>query len=84
MSATPPLPPPGRNAARVLARRTVVDAATATVWVVTELDARGIPGARAAACLLFDGPATVRRVWAYPPDWERLPDAGLIALSWQR
>lgn len=81
MPATPPLSS-GQNAARVLARRTVIDTDTATAWVVTELDARGIPGARAAACLLFDGPAVVRRVWAYPPDWERLPDAALVALSW--
>ena len=82
-----PTPPPfssGQNASRVRVRRTVIDRDTATAWVVTELDARGIPGARGPACLLFDGPAAVRRVWAYPPDWERLPDAELVALSWSR
>lgn len=41
-------------------------------------------GRRAAACLLFDGPAAVRRVWDYPLDWQRLPDAALVRLSWRR
>lgn len=62
----------------------MINRETATVWAVTELHARGTPGARAAVCLPFDGPAAGRRVWAYPPDWQRLPDAALVALSWAR
>ena len=80
----PPSPPlgPAQNASRVRARRTVIEAETATVWVVTERDARGIPAARAAACLLFDRPAAVRRVWTYRPTWQRLTDPARVALTW--
>ena len=75
-------PPTASNAARLGARRVVSDATTGQLWYVTEVDTRGLPGARAAACLLFDSPMAVRRVWHYPAGWERLGDAELIALSW--
>ena len=74
--------PIASNAARLGARRVVHDAATGQLWCVTEVDTRGIPGARAAACLLFDSPMAVRRVWHYPAGWARLGDAELLALSW--
>jgi hypothetical protein len=74
----------GANAARVLARRAAVDHARQTAWAVTELDARGIPGARGATWLVFDSADAVRRVWAYPGDWRSPPDVALVALSLRR
>jgi hypothetical protein len=71
-----------RLEARVLARREVLDRTTGEVWAVSELDAAALPAARGPRCLLFDGQRAVRRVWAYPPDWERLADTELLALSW--
>ena len=53
-------------------------------WRVVERDARADPGARAARCLVFDCGEAVRRVWHYPADWRRLPQAALVALSWER
>jgi hypothetical protein len=93
--STPPSTPPsapeppepgfiagGPNAARVLGRRCVVHHETRAVWTVTEVATHGLPGARGDRCLLFDGPGAVRRVWHYPPKWDRLSDAALFALSW--
>jgi hypothetical protein len=71
-----------RLEAHIVARRTVLDPDTGRAWEVSELDARALPAARGATCLLFDGERAVRRVWAFPGDWQRLPDAELLALSW--
>jgi hypothetical protein len=46
---------------------------------VRESDTHAVPGARAASCLIFDSPATVRRVWLYPRDWRAASDADLLA-----
>jgi hypothetical protein len=54
------------------------------VWRVTELDARETPGASGDRCLLFDSHSIGRRVWSYPDDWRRLPDAELYALRWRK
>ena len=68
--------------AHIVARRTVLDPDTGQTWAVSELDAWAVPAARAPRCLLVVGERAVRRVWASPPDWQRLPDAALLALSW--
>ena len=86
LPAPPPEPRPrhvrsGTNAARVLARRSLVHPDTGAVWWVSEVTTRGLPGARGDSCLLFDGPGPVRRLWRYPAGWERLADAALFALS---
>jgi hypothetical protein len=53
-------------------------------WQVREVDARAVPGARGARCLLFEAEGVVRRVWDYPADWMRLAPAELVSLSWRR
>jgi hypothetical protein len=53
-------------------------------WEVVEVDARDVPGALHASCLIFTRPDCVRRVWDYPSDWRSFDDAGLSALSWHR
>ena len=53
-------------------------------WVVVELDATEVPGARGARCLLFTREDCIRRVWSYPANWRALDAEGLAALSWQR
>jgi hypothetical protein len=53
-------------------------------WTVVEVDARAVPGARGARCLLFTREGCIRRVWDYPADWRTLDDAALAALSWHR
>jgi hypothetical protein len=60
--------------------RRVFDERTGDEWLVFERDARRIPGTRGARCLFFDGEGIVRRVWHYPPDWQTLPAAALLAL----
>ena len=53
-------------------------------WSVVEVDARAVPGARGARCLVFTRRDCIRRVWEYPSDWRALDGAGLAALSWHR
>jgi hypothetical protein len=53
-------------------------------WSVVEVDARAVPGAHRARCLVFTRPDCIRRVWDYPADWRGLDEAGLAALSWHR
>ena len=50
-------------------------------WSVVEMDARAVPGARRARCLVFSHARSVRRVWDYPEGWRTLDDAALTALS---
>jgi hypothetical protein len=60
--------------------RRIFDEGTGDEWLVVERDARRIPGTRGPRCLFFDGEGIVRRVWHYPPDWQTLPAAALLAL----
>lgn len=53
-------------------------------WSVVEVDARAVPGAHGARCLIFSRPECIRRVWDYPADWRTMDAAGLAALSWRR
>jgi hypothetical protein len=49
-------------------------------WVVHEASAARTPGARAYRCLIFDSEGVVRRLWAYPENWEQLADSEIIGL----
>lgn len=49
-------------------------------WLVAEVDARDIPGARGDRCLVFQSDHVARRMWDYPPGWYTLSDAALAAL----
>jgi hypothetical protein len=79
-------PPQHRRGARiwahapVLAERAVYDG-YGEEWLVRELDATGLPGARRPRCLIFENHHVVRRVWHYPGDWQMISDATLLALS---
>jgi hypothetical protein len=53
-------------------------------WSVVEVDAREVPGAHGARCLVFTRHDCIRRVWDYPADWRTLDDAALAALSWHQ
>jgi hypothetical protein len=53
-------------------------------WSVVEVDARAVPGAHGARCLVFTRAECIRRVWDYPADWRTLDDAALAALSWNQ
>ena len=53
-------------------------------WSVVEMDARAVPGAHAALCLVFAREGCIRRVWNYPIDWRALDDDELASLSWNR
>ncbi len=55
-----------------------------TPWCVHELDTSRVPGARADHCLIYESEDVVRRVWAYPPDWDALADDLLWALMESR
>lgn len=48
--------------------------------MVSEADARGVPGAQNDSCLICESESSVRRIWHYPADWHRLDDDKLIAL----
>ena len=48
--------------------------------LVTECDARFIPGSTGATCLICETDSTMRRIWSYPVDWEGLDDARVLAL----
>lgn len=49
-------------------------------WLICEVDARSVPGARADRCLVCQNEQVVRRLWAYPAAWHELSDVALIAL----
>jgi len=66
--------------AAVLAERVVYDG-RGEEWLVRELDATGLPGARLSRCLIFESHHVVRRVWHYACDWRMIGDAILLALS---
>lgn len=48
--------------------------------MVSEADARGVPGALNDCCLICETESAIRRIWHYPVDWHRLEDAKLMAL----
>ena len=48
--------------------------------LISEMDARGVPGAQNDHCLICETDNCIRRIWHYPADWHRLEDAKLIAL----
>ncbi len=50
-------------------------------WVVREVDARNVPGARGERCLILENHERVRRLWVYPAGWSRLPDEALLAIG---
>jgi hypothetical protein len=49
-------------------------------WTLREVDARGVPGARAATCLICESTDVIRRFWRYPGNWRSLADDDLAAL----
>lgn len=68
---------PDGTAVRVLRERTLGGIA----WRIWMADTRGVPGARAERCLIFDTGDRVRRVWSVPEDWGQMPAEMLIALA---
>ena len=48
--------------------------------LVTEYDARGVPGATGTSCLVCETESAMRRLWSYPADWHRLDDRKLLSL----
>ena len=87
-SPAAPEPARGHGAARPgdsgAVEVTYRDPRTDAIWTVTECDARTTPGAQGARCLVFWSELAVRRIWAYPHDWQALELSALIALSWRR
>ncbi|MBA2684193.1 MAG: hypothetical protein H0U66_06870 [Gemmatimonadaceae bacterium] len=65
-----------------LHRRTIRDN-TGVLWQIAEHDARDVPGAMSATCLVFDSQSICRRFWYYPADWLALGDATLLDLMSQ-
>ena len=49
-------------------------------WTLREMDARGVPGARATRCLICESTEVIRRLWDFPNNWRQLGDAELAAL----
>jgi hypothetical protein len=68
---------PDGTAVRVL-RETALGGIAWRIWMA---DTRGVPGARAEHCLIFDTADRVRRVWSVPEDWGQMPAEMLIALA---
>ena len=48
--------------------------------LIAEADARGVPGGSRASCLICDSERSIRRLWNFPDDWQRMPDEKLLAL----
>ena len=46
-------------------------------WIVREVDARTVPGARAKTCLICETADVIRRLWEFPKDWTSLTDEAL-------
>ncbi|HEX4683137.1 MAG TPA: hypothetical protein VH277_10525 [Gemmatimonadaceae bacterium] len=49
-------------------------------WMIREVSAHRVPGARGPRCLICESPSVVRRLWDYPDDWQALNDHELLAL----
>ena len=48
--------------------------------IVSECEARGVPGSMGAMCLICETESAMRRIWSYPADWHHLADAKVFAL----
>ena len=48
--------------------------------LIAEIDARRVPGASRASCLICDCEQSIRRIWNFPDDWDRMEDGKLLAL----
>ena len=66
--------------APVFAERIVFDS-HGVEWMVRELDAAALPGARSQRCLIVENHQVVRKLWHYPADWTLYGDAALLAMS---
>lgn len=49
-------------------------------WTVSEVDARDVPGSCGDCCLICESDLSVRRLWSYPAEWNRMEDARLLDL----
>ena len=49
-------------------------------WTVAEVDAHDVPGSRGDRCLICESDLSVRRLWSYPDDWNRLGEEKLLGL----
>jgi hypothetical protein len=55
-----------------------------SVWTVREAAAGGVPGSKGSACLIFEAPERIRRVWLFPANWRELDDGHLWELCDRR
>jgi hypothetical protein len=49
-------------------------------WIVREVNARGVPGARRDTCLLCESAEVIRRIWDFPANWRTVDDESLWKL----
>jgi hypothetical protein len=49
-------------------------------WIVREVNARGVPGARRDTCLLCESAEVIRRIWDFPANWRTVDDEALWKL----
>jgi len=74
-------PSPRRRVTRIL-QRFHRSAVNQSEWLIREMDATEVPGAKGPRCLVcecaVDG--VVRRLWQYPREWHELPDDELRKL----
>jgi len=49
-------------------------------WIVREVNARGVPGARRDTCLICESAEVIRRIWDFPSDWRVVDDEALWKL----
>jgi len=48
--------------------------------LISEVDARTVPGASRDSCLICESEGSIRRIWSFPDDWQQMGDATLLAL----
>lgn len=48
--------------------------------LIAEVDARAVPGASRPSSLICECDHSIRRLWNFPDDWNRMADAKLLAL----
>ena len=68
---------------REIVRRSYMDRDGLT-WEVREVEGADVPGARGGACLVFESPVVIRRVWDVPPNWRAMSADELSELSWHK
>jgi hypothetical protein len=49
-------------------------------WIVREVNARGVPGARRETCLICESAEVIRRIWDFPSDWRLVDEDALWKL----